>query len=140
MSALQRLRDQADRLLLFRLHGYLFFGTANGLLERVRQRLAEGVARRCVLLDFEQVAGIDSTALISFGRLAQQAAEEGVELVLTGLPERVGDLLRRDPELARLRCFVDLDRGVEWCEERLALRLLGERVVHLTRVVDALQR
>jgi len=125
----QRLKEQAGRLLLFRLHGYLFFGTANGVLERVRQRLAEGAARRCVLLDFEQVAGIDSTALISFGRLAQQAAEEGVELVLTGLPERVGDLLRRDPELARLRCFVDLDRGVEWCEVRLLEEDGGARPV-----------
>jgi sulfate permease, SulP family len=115
----QRLKEQAGRLLLLRLHGYLFFGTANGLLDRVRLRLAAGAARRCVLLDFEQVAGIDSTALISFGRLAQQAAEEGVELILTGLPPRVADLLRRDPELARLRCFADLDHGIEWCEERL---------------------
>jgi SulP family sulfate permease len=115
----QRLKEQAGRLLLFRLHGYLFFGTANKLLDRVRQRLAEGVPQRCVLLDFEHVAGVDSTALISFGRLAQQAADERVELVLTGLPDRVGEQLRRDPELARLRCFPDLDRGIEWCEERL---------------------
>ena len=134
----QRLKEQAGRLLLFRLHGYLFFGTANGLLERVRQRLAAGAARRCVLLDFEQVAGIDSTALISFGRLAQQAADEGVELVLTGLPDRVGDLLRRDPEVARLRCFADLDHGIEWCEERL-LQEAGGAALASTALRDELQ-
>jgi SulP family sulfate permease len=105
--------------LLFRLHGYLFFGTANGLLERVRQRLAAGAARRCVLLDFEQVAGIDSTALISFGRLAAAGGRRGRGPRSHGGCPIAWGICSGRPELARLRCFADLDHGIEWCEERL---------------------
>jgi SulP family sulfate permease len=118
----ERLQAQAERLLLFQLHGYLFFGTASGLLDRVRRRLAHGPAgrgRRYVVLDFERVAGVDSTALLSFTRLAQHAAECDVELVLAGVDERLARSLDAHVALAALRRFADLDHGIEWCEEQL---------------------
>ena len=114
-----RLQVEGGRLLIFKLRGYIFFGTASGLLDRVRRRLAAARGRRYVLIDFEQVHGFDSTALMSFGRLAQYAAEHGVELAFCGLDARATEQIRRDADLATLRCFADLDRGIEWCEERL---------------------
>jgi SulP family sulfate permease len=117
-----RLDALAHRLVLFRLHGYLFFGSASGLLDRVRRRLASGDGWHGVVLDFEQVPGVDATALASFARLAQQAAEHGAELVVTGLSRAVAARLDREPELASLRRFADADRGIEWCEEQLLAR------------------
>ena len=127
----ERLQAQAERLLLFQLHGYLFFGTASGLLDRVRRRLAlgpTGRGRRHVVLDFERVAGVDSTALMSFARLAQHAAESDVELVLAGVDARLARSLDSHAVLAALPRFADLDHGIEWCEEQLlgALHEPGE--------------
>jgi SulP family sulfate permease len=124
------LQAQGERLLLFQLHGYLFFGTASGLLDRVRHRLAQsqGMGRRYLVLDFERVAGVDSTALTSFARLAQHAAESDVEIVLAGVDARLARSLDQHAELAGLRRFADPDHGIEWCEEQLlgALHEPGE--------------
>jgi SulP family sulfate permease len=119
----ERLRAEGGRLLIFRLRGYLFFGTASGLLDRVRRRLGvDRGGRRYLLLDFEQVAGIDSTALTSFGRLGQYAAEHDIEIALSGLDEALARQFDREPALASLRRAADLDHGLEWCEERLLER------------------
>jgi SulP family sulfate permease len=129
----ERLQARGERLLLFQLHGYLFFGTASGLLERVRQRLAQGAGhgRRYLVLDFERVAGVDSTALTSFARLAQHAAECDVELVLAGVDARLARSMDQHDLLAGLRRFADVDHGIEWCEERLLedLHEPGERTL-----------
>ena len=73
-----------------------------------------------MLLDFEHVSGLDSTALMSFVKLSQCAAERGVGLVLCGMDERIADSFRREAELASLRRFADIDRAIEWCEEAAA--------------------
>ena len=75
-----------------------------------------------MLLDFEHVSGLDSTALMSFVKLSQCAAERGVGLVLCGMDERIAAPFRREAELASLRRFADIDRAIEWCEERLLER------------------
>ncbi len=118
----ERLRAQGERLLLFRLHGYIFFGTASGLIDRVRRRLAEGHdgrGRRYLVLDFERVSGMDSTALMSFARLAQHAEEDDVELVLAGMDARLARWLDQHHVLTAPKRFADLDHGIEWCEEQL---------------------
>lgn len=118
-----------DQLYILQLQGYVFFGTANSLFEQVRAR-ARGVATRYVVLDFRQVAGLDSTALLSFDKLKRLAETRGFTLVLTG----VGDRLRRQLGRAGLpgttgavQFLPDLDRGVEWCEEELCAIGMIER-------------
>jgi sulfate permease, SulP family len=116
------LRTRGDELLVFKLQNYLFFGTAHQLADRVRQRIAargDG-AVRVVLLDFERVTGLDSTALLSFRKLRQALRADGIALVLTGLgPPTRRQLLAggigADEEGGRV--FADMDRGVEWAED-----------------------
>jgi len=78
-------RHAADLRVLV-LHGVIFFGTANGLLERVRGFLqrppTEGV--RVLVLDFTQVASADSSATMTFSKISQIAADQGVRLMLCG--------------------------------------------------------
>ena len=72
------LARRADALLVFRLRGYLFFGTAHRLLEQVRDEIAERRHRvddpLCVILDFERVTGMDASTVRTLGRFRDLAA------------------------------------------------------------------
>lgn len=116
------LQQQADRLLVFELQGFIFFGSASALVDRLRMRF--GARTRFVLLDFERVSGVDSTALMCFAKLRRQAEQQGAELVLTGLQPAVARQWQRhwQPRANGAPLpptFPDLDHGVEWCEQRL---------------------
>jgi SulP family sulfate permease len=106
----------AARLILH-LQGFLFFGTANQLVELVRAELAGPEPRTHLLLDFREVVGLDSSAAMAFTRLRQMAAARGVALVLTALPPHVAARLgplATDPAIRRLPT---LQEGIDWMEE-----------------------
>lgn len=112
------------QMYILELNGFLFFGTANYLLEQVRARMdQEPATLRHVLLDFHQVTGIDSTAALSFSRMEQVTSQQGVTLFFAGASEPVLQQLRRTGIIAEdrssVRVFSDLDRAVEWCEDDL---------------------
>lgn len=117
------LRKRGDAVQVFTLQGFLFFGTANRLFERIRARVKETDIPdlRFLVFDFSHVTGMDSSALNSFVRMEQLAEGLGFSLVLTKLSpememwfEREG-LVRSDNP--RVRVFPDLDRAMEWCED-----------------------
>jgi sulfate permease, SulP family len=118
----QLLREHGDQTMVLQLQGFIFFGTAGALVDRVRQRLhAHGLPLlRAVLIDFRQVAGADSTATVSFLRLQQLAHTARFELVIAGLAPALRSQLARagfpEPGADRVRFEPDLDRGLEWCE------------------------
>jgi SulP family sulfate permease len=120
------LQTYGDQLLVFKLHGFIFFGTANNLFERVRARARRASAPvRYLLLDFEQVTGLDSTALLSFSRLLQWARENEIRLIMSGLTTRARNQLRKGGFIEQtegLRLFADMDRGIEWCEDQIVAR------------------
>jgi len=120
----QALQTHGDQLAIFKLRGFIFFGTAHNLCERVRERAtrAAGIPTRYVLLDFEQVAGLDSTALLSFNRLLQYTRDNQIELIMTGLASRARNQLLRGGltgQTTGLHLFSDMDRGIEWCEDQI---------------------
>lgn len=119
------LRERGDGIQVLELQGYLFFGTASSLLDRIKERLSDSSLQevRFVVLDFRRVSGLDSSAVLGFTKLRQLASSRGITLVLTGLDERYRRGLERggfteDPE-GDVRFMPDLDRGVQWCEDRL---------------------
>ena len=119
------LRMHGEQTVIFQLQGFIFFGTAHDLFERVRRRtLAADLPRlRFVLLDFRLVPRLDSTALLSFNKMQQLGDSYGLALVFTQLVPSI----RRQIERALLHAegarnvyiFPDLDRGLEWCENQL---------------------
>ena len=126
----QILRARGDELAIFQLQGFLFFGTANTLYERMRHRIHGPDQRslRFVVIDFGEVTGLDSTALISFARMQQLAQAHGVVLVFTQLARAAQERFRKaglqGEEEGVMREFADLDHGLEWCENEL-LRIAG---------------
>jgi SulP family sulfate permease len=102
------------------LQGYLFFGTANRLYEKVKALIAGQPHCRFLLFDFRLVIGIDSSATHSFTQIKDAADEKGVRLVLVNLtPE-----LRRAFQAIRAHTdsvivASDLDHALESCEDAI---------------------
>ncbi len=120
----EQIKELGDRLFILQLQGFIFFGTANQLLERVRQRMhdPDRLTPSAVILDFHRVSGIDSTAIMSFSRMKQLTAEYGAALVFVSASEAFTRLLQHgdlSPDQEGLRYFSDLDRAVQWGEDRL---------------------
>jgi SulP family sulfate permease len=115
------LRTLGDRVQILRLSGFVFFGAASGLLERIRKRVESG-SLRFLLVDLRRATGMDSSAVMSFRKVAQLAQANGFELVFTGAPEEVMTRLALGGVVAAdeiVRFEPDLDRGLQVCEDRL---------------------
>jgi SulP family sulfate permease len=109
---------------ILELQGFLFFGTANALLDQMRARLAD-IAQpkvRYLIFDFHRVSGFDSSAVISFVKCRQIAETQDITLVLTHLSSQMQKRFELDglsESQKGIRIFADLDHGLEWCEEQL---------------------
>ena len=115
------LESTGDQVYILRLQGFIFFGTANALLEEVRSHV-QRVETRFIVLDFEQVIGLDSTALMSFSKMLRIARENHITLILSDLAPELRWQFERGAlveETGVLQYLADLDRAAEWTEEQL---------------------
>ena len=115
------LRTLGERVQILRVNGFVFFGSANGLLERIRKRVEEG-GIRFLVIDLRRVTGVDSSAVVSFVKVIHLAEAHGFELVFTGAREQVRRQLARGgvQETEGVVSFEpDLDRGLQRCEDGL---------------------
>jgi SulP family sulfate permease len=119
------LQAAGEAILIVRLQGFLFFGTA----ERVRQRIqhhvksTDGAPIRYLVIDFRRVSGLDSSTVMSLTRLAQLTVPDRFVLVLCGMADGVRTAMARggfatDAD-SQVRLFDDLDHALEWCENDL---------------------
>ncbi len=121
------LRVHGHELFILQLQGFVFFGTANQLVERLKKRIGEqGLpAVRFLLLDFRLVSGIDSSAVLGFVKMKQLAEAESVSLIFAHTPGEIRSQLEgngiREGEGGGVRWFPELDRAVEWCEDQILL-------------------
>jgi sulfate permease, SulP family len=111
-------------IVVFQLQGFIFFGTAHDLFERVRDRVlaADQPRLRFVLLDFRLVPRLDSTAMLSFTKMLQLGEAHGLTLIFAQLApsiHRLFDQALLHHGAPNLQVFPDLDRGLEWCESQL---------------------
>lgn len=119
------LRDNGEGTLILKLQGYLFFGTAAALVKQIEQRLEDNAKPPLcyAALDFAQVTDMDSSAALSFMKLAQEAAKSNFFLLLTGLKPQMQERLKGDwfdgESTSYVQIVPDLDHGIEWCEEHM---------------------
>ncbi len=99
------LREKGDQLYVIELQGFIFFGTAHRLVDQVRERIDDPnlPTPRFIVMDFRQVSGLDTSAVLSFARMRQLAEAKDIVLTFThltpemerqvplvGLPARIG--------------------------------------------------
>jgi len=121
------LQVEGEQIYIVELQGLIFFGTANKLLNQIRDRIdnPSGQEVRFVVLDFRLVSGLDASAVLSFAKLKQVATQKQkqIHLLFTQLsPEAMqllqqGECLEADDPFCHV--FADLDRGLEWCEHQI---------------------
>jgi len=121
---LTRLRDLGSQILVLELQGFIFFGTATRLLERVRMRLQRmEEPLRFLVLDFRLVSGLDSSAVMSFIKMKQLAESQAFQVIFANLPPGTRDQLDASnllpPSADGVHTFDDCDRAIEWCENDL---------------------
>lgn len=129
------LAHEGRRIHLFWVTGFVFFGSANRIYEEIRAKTGEGAdgRRRWVVLDLTGVSGIDSSAVLSFVKLANWARTANVSLALAGnLAAMKAELQElRLPALGEhVRRHAGRNEALEWCEEELI------NAVHLQTAPD----
>ena len=111
---------EGERVHAYRLRGYIFFGSAIPLTDRLKESLSGPAPPSCLVLDFTAVSGFDFSAVNTLGRFLQAANTAGVRLVLSGVSEtlRIGLERNLPPAVfAELLFEPDVERGLEHCEE-----------------------
>ena len=114
------LQERGDLARALCLQGYLFFALASRLVETCRDLIVQAGVRY-LLLDFRMVQGLDASAALSLSKLHQLCGRYRVTLILSGLrPEHQAVLqqMRFLPH-PEIHLVSDLDRGMEWMEDRL---------------------
>ncbi len=119
------LNATAEQIFILRLQGFLFFGTAQNLLTRIRARIQDEhkPKLRFLILDFHRVSALDSSAVLSFTRMLQLVEKNKTHLILTSLNQKIRERLEQgglvEDKSEYYKTFSLLDYGMEWCESRL---------------------
>ena len=130
----QVLETHGNELYIMRLEGFIFFGTANGIFERLREHVNSATTHKVKygLFDFSKVTGIDSTGMLSFARMMQWSQEQELTLVMAGLAEKMQEQFAQENSSIKdgmLRFFADADHGIEWCENEIIAATLAEPLI-----------
>lgn len=135
------LRDQGEKVPLYRLRGYVFFGSASKI-DTVFRAMAPEV--EAVVIDFSSVSGIDSSAVGVFQRMLRRHQDRKTVfyLVYSDKTERAVRAITLAAGLDRVHYFATLDGAVEIAEDHLIARKGGSlmRATALQFLDDATAR
>ncbi|MEO7743660.1 MAG: SulP family inorganic anion transporter [Usitatibacter sp.] len=120
-EACAALRPIVNQIQILELQGELFFGTTDRLQEQV-EALPED--SQYVILDFRRVNEIDASGARMLEVIGHRAARRGVRVLLSHIrdDEPRGKYLRAlgiGAVVGPNHWFTDLDRALEWAEDRL---------------------
>ncbi len=135
------LRENGSQIYILKSQGFIFFGTANILFNKIKNRVINPrlSAIHYMVLSFRLVNGLDSSIVQSFSKLKQLAIAQKITIVFTDLSpsiqhqfEKADFLMQKDDNF---KLFSELDHGVEWCENRIlidedASTLNGNETLH----------
>ena len=118
------LRENGDAIQLYWLSGYIFFGSSEGLFERIQADIGDLPPRKVkyVVLDFRNVPGSDSSAALSLTKLRNFCARRGATLVFCSLSAACRNVLERGGFLrGKNPCavFDDFQTALSWCERQV---------------------
>ena len=116
------LREAGERVFTFEIQGFIFFGTAIGLLERIRASVRASTQKvDYIILGFANVDGLDAAAHFALRKLNNFAKAEHICLLFSGLTTdnikalQAANVLDEDQSLS----FANTAMAVEYVENRL---------------------
>jgi SulP family sulfate permease len=124
LEASEYLRQSGDSIHLYWLSGYIFFGSSESIFERIRADINGQYPQQVayVILDFALVAGADTSAVVTLGKLRRFCREKGAILVCCSLSaanrdalERGGFFDRKTPQ----QVLPDFNSALAWCEDQV---------------------
>jgi len=120
------LRDEGKRVHVFWLSGFIFFGSSNGLFERIKRAIEAQRDKSVgyVVLDFSAVPGLDTSAVFSLVKLRNYCEENDVTLAFSGLSESMRVSFERTGFFGATRphqVFGSRNEAIEWCEDMLLM-------------------
>lgn len=126
-SSNQILDEHGNEAMVYTLRGFLFFGTANAILDRIRadSNVRNGTYH-FVLLDLKRVTGIDISALNTFVQIRKICESSGVQLLYSGIPADTESSFLALGAVSNMNnhalVFSDSDYAVEYMEDVLLER------------------
>ena len=142
------LNKEGNRVLILVLQGFIFFGTADKLITSIRNRIKDPEAYKVdfLVLDFHHVSQLDTSAIITFSKLAQLSDREGFHIVISGADDgslkqlvKHGFFTFGDHEWERVY-KEQLDTAVDWCERSILADLKIDTGEHKLALADVLGR
>jgi SulP family sulfate permease len=140
------LDQHGDEALAYTLRGFLFFGTANAILDTIRDDdHVRSAHYRMILLDLKRVTGMDISALNTFAQIKAICARSGVQLLYSGVGPDIRESLLMLEAVSEAHgeplIFEDADYAVEYMEDSLLLNYAGrdeKKTIHehLLRIFD----
>ena len=145
-SSSQLLDHHGSAALVYTLRGFLFFGTANAILDTIRDDpgIQDGKFI-AILLDLKRVTGIDISALNTFVQIKKICEAAGVQLIYSGIPEETKKSFLMLDAVSKVHSrelvFPESDYAVEYMEGLLLDKYAGDspdRTIedHLGRIFD----
>ena len=114
------LLDRGDRIRIFRLRGYVFFGSVYRLVDRLQEPLSDAPVPSFIVLDCTGVLGFDFSSTSVLCEFLRTAYSSGVRLVICAPPGRFRSEVVHNLPVAvvnGLEFETDLDRALERCED-----------------------
>jgi SulP family sulfate permease len=123
----QLLDGHGESIYILQLQGFIFFGTAYRLFNRIKKRLLNTPTQRLgfVVLDFQRVAILDSTGMLSFRKLLNLMTVHKTHLIVAGSSPQItrqflkGGLLSSHSYIHYCK---NLNDAMEWCEDQILHR------------------
>lgn len=142
------LNKEGNRVLILILQGFIFFGTADKLISAIRNRIMEKEGSRFdyLVLDFHHVSQLDTSAIVTFSKLAQLSERIGFHVVISSADESsIKQLVKHRfftlGDLTLERHYKEqLDTAVDWCERRILADLKQNAEDHNMTLPDIIRR
>ena len=122
----QLLQREGEKILIFRLQGYIFFGTVYRFYEHIQSVIKDEDRSplKFLILDFKSVRGFDVSAIVDFKKLKRLADRHDIELLISSIMPHLqpviidGGIVERKSGMSLI--FDDLDHALERCENILS--------------------
>jgi sulfate permease, SulP family len=111
-----------DRIRIFKLRGFIFFGVADRLYRELLRCAEEVDGIMWIIVDFAGVTGMDSSAAGAFVKFARSVDADRVQFMLCGMSQHVQEIWnsRLDDHLRPLT-FEGRDEALEYCEGQVLM-------------------